>query len=171
MRLFLMRHGDAEKQILVNDGDRRLTPIGEREADAGGLFLRISGEKPDVIMHSSKLRSRMTAERVMATAHSGVLVLREDLEEDSSPEDFLANVTDEFAGTGSRILAVGHNPFMSRLGSLMLADTESYDVIVNFKTGTLFGAESVDSGNYWRLRFFVAPKALAGIYESYSKRD
>ena len=169
MKLFLMRHGDAEK--LMMGGDRRLTAAGEREADAGGLFLRLSGEKPDVIMHSSKLRSKKTAERVLAAACSGVLVLREDLEEDSSPESFLASVTDEFTGTGSRILAVGHNPFISRLGSLMLGGPESHAVMVDFKTGALLGADSMDSGKYWNLRFFASPKVLAGICQAYSRPD
>ncbi|MCL2684257.1 MAG: histidine phosphatase family protein [Synergistaceae bacterium] len=168
MKLFLMRHGDAEKQMTFR-GDRPLSPAGEREADAGGLFLRISGEKPDVIMHSSKLRSRMTAERVMAAVRFGALMLRADLEEDSSPEDFLASVTDEFAETGSRVLAVGHNPFMSRLGSLILAGPEYHAATVEFKTGALLGTEILVPGNYWRLRFFLAPKALAGIYEACSK--
>jgi len=170
MKLFLMRHGDAEKRITA-DKDRRLTSAGEHEADAGGLFLRISCEKPDIIMHSSRLRSRMTAERVMAAARSGVLVLRDDLEEDSSPEDFLASVTYEFAGTDSRVLAVGHNPFISRLGSLMLAGSSSALASMEFKTGGLLGADSVGSGKYWSLRFFAAPKVLAGIYKTYSNQD
>ena len=170
MKLFLMRHGDAEKRIMAYQ-ERSLTSTGEREADAGGLFLRISGEKPDVIMHSSQIRSRMTAERVMAAVGSGVLVPRMDLEEDSSPEDFLASVAGEFAGTDSRVLAVGHNPFISRLGSLMLGGSQSASVYLEFKTGALLGADSVGSGKYWNLRFFATPKMLAGIYQAYSKLD
>ena len=166
MKLFLMRHGDAEKRYTTYQ-ERRLTPTGEREADAGGLFLRFSGEKPDVIMHSTQIRSIMTAERVLAAVGSGVLVLRDDLEEDSSPEDFLASVTEEFAGTGNRVLAVGHNPFISRLGSLMLAGSKSALINVEFKTGALLGADSIGSGKYWSLRFFAVPKVLAGLYHEY----
>jgi phosphohistidine phosphatase len=170
MKLFLMRHGDAEKRVMAYQ-ERSLTHTGEREADSGGLFLRIAGEKPDVIMHSSQLRSRMTAERVKAAVGSGDLVLREDLEEDSSPEDFLASVTNEFAGTKKRVLAVGHNPFMSYLGALVLMGPKSRVFDVEFKTGTLLGVESVGSDTYWSLRFFIHPKALAGIYEACSDRD
>ena len=169
MKLFLMRHGDAEK-LITADRDRRLTSTGEREADAGGLFLRISGEKPDVIMHSSRLRSIMTAERVMEAVGSGVLKPRTDLEEDSAPEDFLAGVIQEFAGTDSRVLAVGHNPFISRLGSLMLAGSISALVNMEFKTGALLGADCVGSGKYWELRFFAVPKVMARIYKAYLQK-
>ena len=161
MKLILMRHGDSEKFVI--HGDRPLTQTGEREADAAGFFLRASGVKPDIIMHSSRLRSAMTAERVMAVAGAGVLAFRKDLEEDSSPEGFLASVASEFADTEKIILAVGHNPFISRLGSLMICP-ESHAVIANFKTGALLGADSVNSGKYWDLRFFATPKVIAGIY-------
>ena len=170
MKLFLMRHGDAEK-LMTAYGDRRLTPAGEREADAGGFFLRISGEKPCIIMHSSRVRSIMTAERVMAAVGSGVLAPRTDLGEDSSPEEFLASVTGEFAGTDNRVLAVGHNPFISRLGSMMLAGNKSVSSYVEFKTGALLGADCVDYGKRWSLRFFAAPKMLARIYKAFSKPD
>ena len=122
-------------------------------------------------MHSSQLRSRMTAERVKAVVDSGDLVLREDLEEDSSPLDFLASVANEFTGTNKRVLAVGHNPFMSELGALVLVGPKSRMLDVYFKTGTLLGVESAGAGVLWNLRFFINPKAMTGIYEAYSDRD
>ena len=166
-----MRHGDAEKRV-TDCPQRRLTTAGEAEADAGGLFLRISGEIPDVIMHSSQLRSIMTAEHVMAAIGSGVpeLERRDDLEEDSSPEDFLEKVTKKYMGSKKRILAVGHNPFISRLGALMLTGSRSASFNMELKTGELLGAGGAGK-NGWRLRFSATPRVLAEIYKAYSGKD
>jgi phosphohistidine phosphatase len=160
-----MRHGDAVKPI-VTYAQRPLSDKGEREADAAGIFLRAANEIPGVIMHSTQLRSKMTAERVMAGVNAdGLLQKREDLEEDSSAEDFLASIVSEFGETNEKIMVVGHNPFISHLALLLFADPRQ-SVIEAFKTGTLLAADSAAHGRRWTLRFYMPPKLLTELHRS-----
>lgn len=58
--LYFLRHGDAE----AGDGDdaaRRLTPKGERQAQAAGQALAALGAKIDACLASPKLRAADTA--------------------------------------------------------------------------------------------------------------
>ena len=59
-----MRHGDALKS--GSDLNRPLSEKGVSEGEAAGEFLRFVGEFPDLILHSTLLRSKQTAERVEA---------------------------------------------------------------------------------------------------------
>jgi phosphohistidine phosphatase SixA len=109
----------------------------------------------------------MTSERVMvAVTRQDILLKREDLEEDSSPEDFLASIVSEFGKTDKKVMAVGHNPFISRLASLLLAGSKSY-MLEEFKTGTLLVTDSIGSGKMWSLRFYMPSKLLAEFHNSY----
>jgi phosphohistidine phosphatase SixA len=162
-----MRHGNAVWGDTAYS-PRPLSAQGEREADAAGVFLRIIGEIPDVIMHSSQIRSKMTAEHVMAGVNAqGILQKRDDLEEDAIVEEFLSRVVSEYGKTDKRVLAVGHNPFVSRLISLLLMGSKS-SMLNEISTGTLFAADSAGpSGTIWTQRFFMPPKLLAKFYDSY----
>jgi phosphohistidine phosphatase len=160
-----MRHGDAVKPAVAY-AQRPLSDRGKREADAAGAFLRMANEIPYAIMHSTQLRSKMTAEHVMAgVAVDGLLQERCDLEEDSSAEDFLASIVSEFGETNKKIMIVGHNPFMSRLAFLLFAGSKP-PIIEEFKTGTLLAADSAAHGRMWTLRFYMPTKPLAEFYSS-----
>jgi phosphohistidine phosphatase SixA len=162
-----MRHGNAVRGDTVYS-PRPLSENGEREADAAGAFLWMTGEIPDVIMHSSLVRSKMTAEHVMAGVRAqDILTRHDDLEEDSVVEEFLENVAGEYGRTDKRIMAVGHNPFVSRLVSLLLMGSKS-SLMEEISTGTLFAADSANpSGTIWKARFFMPSKVLAKFYDSY----
>jgi phosphohistidine phosphatase SixA len=163
-----MRHGDAVK-LATAYGQRPLSEKGSREAGAAGVFLSMTGEAPDVIMHSAQLRSRMTAEQVMAALGADdILQKRGDLEEDSSAEGFISSVVSEFGGTDKKILAVGHNPFVSRLAQLLTGLETS--MIEEFKTGALLAVDSVAHGRAWTMRFYMQPKVLMKFYDSLIKR-
>ena len=69
--------------------------------------MRMTGEIPDVVMHTTRLRSKMTAEYLtlsLGTPDAGkTLMPRDDLEEDSVPEEFLASVISAFGKTDKYI--------------------------------------------------------------------
>ena len=102
--IYLLRHGDAED----GDGDdavRRLTPKGERQAEAAGRALAIEGAKIETCLASPRLRALETAR--LACNPLG-------LEPETASElrggrfDALALA----AGRGS-VLLVGHEPDFS----------------------------------------------------------
>ena len=104
--IYLLRHGDAEDGD--GDGDdhaRRLTPKGERQADAAGGALAVLGARIDACLTSSRVRAADTAR--LACASLGVEP--EDAEELRGGPFDSASLA---AGRGS-VLLVGHEPDLS----------------------------------------------------------
>ena len=155
MRMILMRHGDALKGEF--DAKRALSKKGKSEGDAAGVFLRSIGEFPDVILHSTLLRSKQTAEHVEAALEkNGLLQERKDLKPEDSPKDFLSGVLTEFdkyVGSHYTIMVVGHNPFISDLAALL-------GHALPFTTGTLLEAEGFAIREKWELCFYIKARFL-----------
>ena len=153
--MILMRHGDA----LKGDSDpvRALSKKGIGEGEAAGAFLRSIGEFPDIILHSTLLRSIQTAERVEAElGANGLLRERRDLKPEDSEKKFLSDVLteyEEYTGSNYTIMVVGHNPFISDLAALL-------GYALPFTTGTLFAAESFMPEKMWDICFYVKARHL-----------
>jgi phosphohistidine phosphatase len=123
MRLYLVRHGKAERDSATGrDEDRTLTDRGERQADWLGLTLaRLpAGERPRVIFTSPAVRARETARRIHARAGGE---FREDpaLRLGAPPDETLALV-ERAALTLGAAAFVGHNPVMEALALLLPRD-------------------------------------------------
>ncbi len=102
--IYLLRHGDAEPGA-GDDAARRLTPKGERQAEAAGAALAKLGAKIDACLTSPKVRAAETA-RLACLA----LYLEPEIGEElrGGPFDSL----DLAAGRGN-LLLVGHEPDFS----------------------------------------------------------
>ncbi len=103
MRLYLVRHADAER----GDPDelRRLTPAGRSQARALGRRLAEAGVRPDAVLSSPLLRARETAEEI-ARATGAEAEPVEALQPGATVEDVEAAV----AGRGDHVVVVGHQP-------------------------------------------------------------
>ncbi len=102
--IYLLRHGDAED----GDGDdaaRRLTPKGERQAEACGRALAALGAEIDACLTSPKVRAAETA-RIACQALGLEAEITEELR--GGPFDSLGLAT----GRGNALL-VGHEPDFS----------------------------------------------------------
>lgn len=102
--IYLLRHGDAED----GDGDdaaRRLTPKGERQAEAGGRALAALGAQIDTCLTSPKVRAAQTA-RLACQALGREPEIAEELGGGSFDSLGLT------AGRGEALL-VGHEPDFS----------------------------------------------------------
>ena len=163
MKIILMRHGNALHG--TSDSARPLSKKGKREAVAAGNFLRSVGGLPDVILHSSLLRSRETAEHVeKALGTTGLLRLHKGLKPEDSPREFLSDALIEFAeyvDSDYRIMVVGHEPFISDLASLLLWRSRCS---LPFGTGTLLEVENHSPEKTWNLCFYVQAKYLCKFY-------
>ncbi len=103
MRLFLIRHADAE----AGDPDelRRLSPAGREQARALGEQLAADGVRADAVLTSPLLRARETGE-----------ALADALDCTSEPSDALAPgataaaVRSAVEGRGETVVVVGHQP-------------------------------------------------------------
>ena len=162
MDIILMRHGDALQGGA--DPARPLSEKGMHEAVAAGNFLRSINEIPNVMLHSSLLRSRETAERVeKALGVTGLLRLHYGLKPEDSPREFISEVLMEYAehvGSDYTAMVVGHEPFMSGLASLLLWRSRCS---LTFGTGTLLKAESYDPEKAWNLCFYIQANYLCRL--------
>ncbi len=152
MRLYLMRHGEAEFGPI--DDERALTSEGRASASrAGEALARL---RPGIAraLHSGKRRARETAEIVIA----GVTPLppvqaAAGLGPDDDPECTAASVLAESLPT----LVVGHLPHLSRLASFLLTgDPER--ALVRMPPGAIAFLSSDDGP--WRLSWLLPPDLL-----------
>ncbi|HEY5709802.1 MAG TPA: histidine phosphatase family protein [Solirubrobacterales bacterium] len=140
--IYLLRHGDAEDGNGADDA-RRLTPKGERQADAAGRAIAAMGTELDACLASPKVRALETA-RLACEALGLEPEIAEELR--GGPFDSLALI----AGRGG-VLLVGHEPdFSGEVGRLTGAN-------VKLKKG---GLAIVDGSVLLAL---LRPKDLAAI--------
>ena len=114
-RLILLRHAHAlPHRSGQADQDRPLSGIGEAEADAAAAFLAAQAPFARVLC-SPALRTRQTAERVMA--RTGYADTRHDARIYEASAGELIEILDEHAVTP--LLLVGHNPGLEQLVALL----------------------------------------------------
>ncbi|WP_342245770.1 phosphohistidine phosphatase SixA [Pseudomonas sp. OTU5201] len=115
MRLWLLRHGEAEPRART-DAERELTRHGRK--DVLHSAAQLAGQPLDAILASPYVRAQQTAELVRdALAFSGAVGTAPWLTPDSDPRealDFLAERSEQ------DLLLVTHNPFVSELAGLLI---------------------------------------------------
>ena len=151
MKLYLMRHGEAEGLF---DGDEpALTAIGKAEVNRIGEALSSMDIQPDHIYQSGKLRARQTAEIVKSKIRVDILISKiEGLKPNDPVSTFVGNLKD----FKENILIVGHLPFIAKLTSYLLAETES-DLMIAFKPASVACLEYAKSSG-WKLHWFISPE-------------
>lgn len=122
--LLILRHAKSSwKASGLADHDRPLNKRGLRDAPRMGWLLREEDLLPDLILSSTALRARKTAEIVAEkSGYEGELEYRSDFY-GAGPEaylDVLSSLTDEY----SRVMVVGHNPGLEDLLELLTGEIE-----------------------------------------------
>ena len=122
--LVLLRHARAETPGDRRDIDRRLTKVGETDADAAGAWLAYERLRPRLVLCSPAVRTRQTW-------HGVAVALAQADPDAAAPEvhyetglytggrtevvDLLRAVPDET----KIVLVIGHNPTMSDISILL----------------------------------------------------
>ena len=112
--LLILRHAKASHDEGYEDRERPLTKKGERMAKRIGELLAEESLIPNLILSSSAVRARQTAE--MAAKHAklkGALELLDDLYL-AEPEAYVTALARRGAGH-ERLMVVGHNPGLEAL--------------------------------------------------------
>lgn len=153
MHLYLVQHGQAKSEDV--DPDRHLTEKGQNDVKKISTFLKQSGLSVDTIWHSGKTRAAQTAD-ILA---SGVVVNRAIVQHnDLAPNDAIEPVKEELIEANEDLMIVGHLPFLSKLASALIANSESADV-VTFQQGGIVCLER-NEGLAWSMRWMVIPELL-----------
>ena len=150
MKLYLMRHGEAEG---IYDGDEPgLTSRGEAEVNRIGEALSSMDIQLDHIYQSGKLRAGQTAEIVKSKLGVDVPISKK---EGLKPNDPVSIFAGELKDMNENSLIVGHLPFMAKLTSSLLAEKES-DLMFAFGTASVACLEYANSFG-WKLHWFINP--------------
>ncbi len=118
--LLLLRHAKAGAG--APDRERRLTERGRRQAAAAGRYLAREGLRPELALCSDAARARETLEGLELAADVPVRI-EPDIY-DGGEGDLLALFRRAPPEVAS-LLAVGHNPTISEVGSLLAAEGDA----------------------------------------------
>ena len=122
--LFIARHGEAGRSLpnAQKDTERPLTADGRREAETIGAFVENIGIRFDEVISSPLRRSKETAEAVIKHQKKKLkLQLWEELKPEGEREAMLARLA--AIGHDSKVLLVGHEPYLSALIADMIGSS------------------------------------------------
>jgi phosphohistidine phosphatase SixA len=117
--LILLRHAEAVPiEDGIEDRDRSLSPRGEHEAQAAGLWLAAHDLRPARVLCSPTRRTNETTRLALAAIEAApVPQLAEEIYE-ATPGELLV-LLDQHGDAGT-VMLVGHNPGIERLVALLV---------------------------------------------------
>ncbi len=114
-KLFIIRHAKSSwKDFSLDDFDRPLNKRGKLNAPLMGTKLKERGVVPDIMISSSALRAKTTAEIIAKKVkYSQKIIFKKDIYEigESAIEKILKKLDDE----NSVVFLFGHNPDLNML--------------------------------------------------------
>lgn len=116
MRLFLLRHAEAERDALT-DAERALTDLGREQATRVGEFCRRHALRPDLVL-SSPFRRALETARPVAAAIGAECVAEGFLAAGMRPDDALRELAAYRRTHG--VMLVGHQPDFGLLVAALL---------------------------------------------------
>jgi phosphohistidine phosphatase len=124
MRLYILRHADAETEGRMHDADRKLTPEGIAEAEYVAGAARALKLNPTAILGSPTARAKATAQIIAKQFPPLQVHSIEQLGPAATPEDVFQELRSY--PRDSRILLVSHKPLIvSLIASLVGMTNES----------------------------------------------
>lgn len=158
MRLYLLRHADASYDA-PSDEERELTPKGEQSIrDLCARLKPAEFERLPVILHSTLVRARQTAELFRDNLNlSAPLKPIPGL----APMDNPSSLRELLMGAREDMMIVGHNPHLSCLTAWLLTG-DLHANVIEFKKSALLclerGSQSgaVGPAGVWILQWFMS---------------
>ena len=163
MNIFILRHGIAVERGTKGhekDADRPLIPKGKRQLRKSAAAMKKMKLSFDLILSSPYERARHTAEIV-----AGELKLKKKLKYsdllkyEAEPQDLILQLT-AMKPAPKNLLLVGHEPYLSRLASLLISGVE--DMAMDLKKGGLckLEAATLQPGKCAHLEWLLTPKQM-----------
>jgi len=154
MKLYLVQHGKATSK--EENPDRPLTEQGREEVREMAEFVKPLELVADYIWDSGKQRATQTAE-VLA----GVFQVTQERKsrQGLGPNDDAAAFAKELTTSGKDVLVVGHQPFLGKLTSLLLTDSETGSPVM-FKNAGIVCLNCEQQGN-WQLEWEITPDIVS----------
>jgi phosphohistidine phosphatase len=151
MPLYLVRHGEAHSEAA--DPNRSLTGTGMATVDGMAQLATAFKIPVSQIFHSGKTRARQTAEVFFnyLKPSAGEMQIRA-----IKPYDDVTKIAPELDPSLNAML-VGHNPFMERLVSYLIAGSQD-KLIIKFQTAGIVCLDQIEKNGSWYIRWALMPK-------------
>jgi phosphohistidine phosphatase len=163
MDLYILRHaiaGERNASTPGGDSQRPLTVEGADKMLRIARGMKASGLSFDLILSSPSLRAKQTAEIVVNVfGHAKSLKFSSALAADGNPQELVSELRRDHRKRKS-VLLVGHEPYLSRLISLLISGSTSLPITL--KKGGLCKL-SIDALRYGRcasLEYLLTPRQL-----------
>lgn len=137
-KLFLLRHGKAEHESPSGDDrQRKLVHRGERNADKVGQLIKEHMHCPNLMLVSPALRAQQTA--LIVQQHLGHIEQVNDNRIYNADGEILLHVITEYGEGASSLLLIGHNPSLTILINMLMAEdgNRAQTQISDFPTSAL----------------------------------
>ena len=157
MKIYLMRHGEAEP--FGQDKDRILSTAGKNDVNNLSHFLKQQPLKVTHFFHSNKMRAIETASIMSTAIHSTYpMTERQELDSDASIQLLLT----ELPAWEGNVFLVGHMPYMGKLASYLSTANEN---LAHFaiEPGCLLCLESAGYKSQWQLAWMINPRRLLQV--------
>ena len=151
MKLYLIQHGEATTEEI--DPSRPLTAKGRSDVKKAASFLKGAGVRPSDILHSGKTRARQTAEIVAAQLGAAYHITERN---GLAPNDPVSALASELSGMANDLMIVGHLPFLGKLAAMLLAGSESENV-VGFRQGGVVCLQR-NEDQTWQVAWMITPE-------------
>lgn len=153
MKLYLVQHAKAASKDV--DPQRPLTEEGLRDIRRVAEFIKPLNLFVDYLWHSGKTRAQQTAE-ILAE----VVKVRKEMaaHEGLAPNDDVSTLRDEIISDRQDIMIVGHLPFLGKLASLLLTNSESSNTVA-FKQGGIV-CLTCEQAEQWQIDWMIIPELL-----------
>ena len=157
--LYLLRHGKSDWGRPLSDHDRPLRPRGVRAAQQVGELLTARDEVPELILSSSAVRARRTAELAIEAGGWDVRMHSDRGLYLCSVEDLLSVVAGAAPGY-ERVLVAGHEPTTSGVIEVLCG---ARCVVPTGALARIDLASWTELENGGELRWLLPPRVLAAL--------
>jgi phosphohistidine phosphatase len=166
MELFILRHAIAEDRTLHpvrNDSERPLTAKGEKRMWRLTEGMKVMDLSFDLILSSPFARAKRTAEIVAeAFRLRKALGFSQNLVPDGNPKELIEEIKVNH-GKSKRILLVGHEPYLSRLISLLVSGDTSIAITLKKAGLCKLSIDVLQYGQCATLEWLVTPGILRRV--------
>jgi phosphohistidine phosphatase len=157
VKLYLVRHGEVSNREVFSN--RPLSQKGKADVFKIGKFLKGADVKVkiDVLWHSRKVRAVQTAQILakIIKIDQEKVVEKEEL----SPTAPANNLLKQIIKGNTNLMIVGHLPFLQKISSLLLVNSE-YEELIKFPSGGVVCFKR--EGDKWYLLWEVIPELIPG---------
>ncbi|HEX7897853.1 MAG TPA: phosphohistidine phosphatase SixA [Planctomycetota bacterium] len=160
MKVYFIRHAEAQEPGSASDVDRRLTDAGAAQARAAGAALRKLGARVAGILSSPLLRACQTAQEISARLDpSPGVEIRETLAPGAAPRRYFEELGKW--SLGGEVAVVGHMPDLARVVAVLLAAEP--EISLAFQPSAVCCVEVDLPAETGKLVWFHGPEKLAAL--------